>query len=186
MAGTHIAVAVDDAQARAMLERMAQVDKPGMLANIGERMVESTEKRFADERGPDGEKWQALNPAYRRRKKYNADKILTLEGYLSGRKPGQGPHWQPDGENAVAWGVSAKYGAVHQFGGVFSRTSTVRYHSVAGRTLFAKKSQSTGVTSKVVNFQVKIPARPFLGISAEDDKEIRSIILDWVVERSNR
>ena len=64
----------------------------------------------------------------------------------------------------------------------------MRYRSEAGRVLFAGKKHQ-GATERQVTIpahQVNMPARPYLGISAADDAEIRAIILDWVVERSNR
>lgn len=187
MAGSHFTITVSDYLARGMLKRMAQLDTPGMLANIGERMVESTERRFAQERGPDGAKWEALKPSYQRGKKYNQDKILTLRGYLSGRIPGQGPHWQPAGENAVEWGVSAKYGAIHQFGGTISRRQqmrTSRYSRVAGQVLGRIRRGTTPRPSNGPLQPTRIPARPFLGISAADDQEIRAIISDWVAKQT--
>lgn len=63
----------------------------------------------------------------------------------------------------------------------------MRYRSIAGRVLFAGARHKRGVTERWVTrgaYQVTIPARPFLGISAADDAEIREIILDWVVGRS--
>jgi Mu-like prophage protein gpG len=46
--------------------------------------------------------------------------------------------------------------------------------------LFAKKSHTRGVKENGAH-QVKIPARPFLGISAADDRELQEIIREWVI-----
>lgn len=187
MAGSHFKITVEDYLARGMLRRMAQIDSSGMLANIGERMVESTERRFREERGPDGAKWQALKPSYQRGKRYNQDKVLTLRGYLSGRVPGQGPHWQPQGQHAVEWGVSAKYGAIHQFGGAISRRQKMRpsrYNSVTGQVLGRMRRGVASRSSSKPLQPIRIPARPFLGISAADEQEIREIILDWVATQA--
>ena len=58
----------------------------------------------------------------------------------------------------------------------------MRYRSVAGRVLFAGKKHKRATERAVtipVHF-VKIPARPFLGLSAEDDREISRIIREWL------
>lgn len=187
MAGTHITITVDDAQARAMLERMGEPGTQDLMPRLGEYLQDSTQKRFKSQTAPDGTAWAPLQPRYARRKKYAKDKILTLRGYLRG-----GIHYQVTGAAEVEVGSNTKYAAIHQLGGSIDQNAQsrkVRYRSVSGRVLFAGKKHKRGVTERWVTrgaYQVNIPARPFLGISTEDDKEIRSIILDWVVERSNR
>lgn len=185
MAGTHLTIAVDDAQALAMLARIGEPGTDDLMPRLGEYLQASTQKRFKTQTAPDGTAWAPLQPRYARRKKYAKDKILTLRGYLRG-----GIHYQVTGSAEVEVGSNTKYAAIHQLGGEIDRPerqAAVRYRTVAGRTLFAGRKHKRGVTERQVTIPVhfvKIPARPFLGISADDDKEIRSIILDWVVERS--
>jgi len=185
MAGTYIAITVDDAQAQAMLARLGEPGTDDLMPRLGEYLQASTEKRFKTQTAPDGTAWAPLQPRYARRKKYAKDKILTLRGYLRG-----GIHYQVTGAAEVEVGSNTKYAAIHQLGGSIDQNAQsrkVRYRSVAGRVLFAGKKHKRGVTERWVTrgaYQVNIPARPFLGISDDDDKEIRSIILDWVIERS--
>ena len=192
MAGTHITFTVDDADLRAMLERQAQPETGAasgsdtLAARIGERLMESTRERFKTQTDPEGRQWKDYAPlsrAYSKRKKKNPDKILTLDGYLRG-----GIHWQALDDDTVQVGSNLKYAAIHQFGGEIkkpSRQATVRYRSVAGRVLFAGRKHKK-VTERQVTMpehSITMPARPFLGISASDDQEIRQIIQDWVTER---
>ena len=187
MAGTHIAVTVDDALARAMLERLGEPGTQDLMPRLGEYLQASTQKRFKSQTAPDGTAWAPLQPRYARRKKYAKDKVLTLRGYLR-----SGIRYQVTGAAEVEVGSNTKYAAIHQLGGSIDQNAQsrkMRYRSVAGRVLFAGRKHKRGVTERWVTrgaYQVNIPARPFLGISTEDDKEIRSVILDWVVERSNR
>lgn len=180
MAGTHITITVDDAQARAMLERLGEPGTQDLMPRLGEYLQASTQKRFKSQAAPDGTAWAPLQPRYARRKKYAKDKILTLRGYLRG-----GIHYQVTGDAEVQVGSNTKYAAIHQFGGAIekpARQATVRYRSEAGRVLFAGKKHQ-GATERQVTIpahQVNMPARPYLGISAADDAEIRAIILDWV------
>lgn len=186
MAGTRITAAVDDAQAHAMLARMGEPGTDDLMPRLGEYLQASTQDRFKTQTAPDGTAWRPLQPDYARRKKRQRGKILTLDGYLRAI-----PRWQPVGDSGIEVGTNVKYAAIHQLGGAITkpaRQATVRYRSVAGRVLFAGKKHKRATERQVTMpaHQVVIPARPFLGISAADDKEIRSIILDWVVERSNR
>lgn len=184
MAGTHITITVDDAQARAMLERLGEPGTQDLMPRLGEYLQASTKERFKTQTAPDGTPWQPLQPRYARRKKYAKDKILTLRGYL--RKY---ISYDITGAAEVEVGSNFKYAAIHQLGGTIDQNAQSRrqrYRTVAGRVLFAgtrhKKAAERWVTRGA--YQVNIPARPFLGISSADDREIREIVLTWVVERS--
>ncbi len=187
MAGTRLKFEVDDQEVREMLARQTHPDDDPLSHRIGEYLLRSTQDRFKSQTAPDGSAWKPLTPRYLKRKKYNQDKILTLRGNL--RKYIQ---FQPLDEKTVEVGSNSKYAAIHQFGGEInqpSRPATVRYRSKAGKVLFAGKKHSKGVTERNVTIPahtVTMPARPFLGISAADDQEIRDIIRDWVVERSGK
>ena len=184
MAGTHITATVDDKEYRDFLEEQAQVDVGSALPRMGEYVQQSTERRFKTQTGPDGTAWTPLQKRYAGRKKYNKTRILTLRGYLRG-----GIHYQASGDNAVEIGTNSVYGAIHQFGGVIdmpARAATVRFRSKAGRILFAGKKHKRA-TEKTVNIgahQVKIPARPFLGISDEDDVRLQAILQEWRREQA--
>ena len=182
MAGTHITAVVDDKDVRATLAELAHPETQSLLPRLGEYLQASTEDRFAapNPTAPDGTPWEDLKPSYAKRKKYNADKILTLRGYLRG-----GIRYQLDGTDAVQVGTNTKYAAIHQFGGDIDmpeRAATVRYRSTAGKILFVNKRKKKNVTVKNVTIgahQVKIPARPFLGISDADDARITEILREW-------
>jgi phage virion morphogenesis protein len=183
MAGTRITATVDDAEVLAMLARQAQPPGSDLPNRLGEYLQSSTQDRFKTQIAPDGTPWSPLQPRYARRKKYAKDKILTLRGYLR-----SGIHYQVTGDAEVEVGSNIKYAAIHQFGGTIdkpARQATVRYRSEAGRILFASRKARRATERQVTipAHQVEMPARPFLGISTEDDKEIRSIISDWVAGR---
>lgn len=186
MAGAHLITAIDDQVTRAKLSELAHAGTGDLLPRLGEYLAAATKDRFATQTAPDGSPWQALKPRYARRKKYNADKVLTLRGYLR-----SGIHYQPEGTDAVLVGTNAKYGAIHQFGGTIdqpARQATVRYRSVAGRILFAGKKHKRATEREVSigAHQVSIPARPFLGISSQDDLRIREILRHWHDEQLSR
>ncbi|WP_238707760.1 phage virion morphogenesis protein [Comamonas testosteroni] len=162
-----------------------------LLARIGEYLQDATRDRFKTQSGPDGTAWQPLQPRYQRRKKQNKDKILTLRGYLRGQI-----HWQPDGDDAVLVGTNSKYGAIHQFGGDIDRpaySTKVRLRTTAkgdlmrqkgkqNLAIFARKTQKRVRESwhEVPAHQIKIPARPYLGINAADQEQVHLRVLDWL------
>lgn len=153
---------------KAELERLAvsmaeqaKIDPSGLMPRLGEYLMRSTEQRFKSQTAPDGQPWKALNPDYAEAKKYNKGKILTLRGYLR-----RYIHYQIPDSNTVEVGSNLKYAAIHQFGGVIR----------------PKEKKALRFGGRLVR-QVTMPARPYLGISAKDDKEIREIIRDWIVER---
>ncbi len=181
MAGIHVSFTIDDLALRAALEKRAAPETGRLAPRLGEYLQASVQGRFKTQTAPDGTPWAPLKSATVKRKKYNADKILTLRGYLRGSI-----RWQPLDERTVQVGTNMEYAAIHQFGGEVqhpARQATVRYRSVAGRVLFAgrKHKRATEKQVTIPAHTVNMPARPFLGISAADDREIREIIMDWVV-----
>jgi len=86
-----------------------------MLRDMGEELLIIHRKRFQAQTSPDGEKWQALSPAYLRRKKKNRDKILVLDAYLRNTL-----RYQIEGGD-LFFGTDRPYGAIHQFGGKAGR-----------------------------------------------------------------
>ncbi|MDD5028515.1 MAG: phage virion morphogenesis protein [Rhodoferax sp.] len=185
MTGTRIDISVEMAEVRAMLDRLGKEGTDDLMPQIGEYLVRSTDQRFTDQVKPDGTHWKELSPAYAGRKRKNKDKILTLERYLR-----SSIRFQPAGAYAVSWGTNVEYAAIQQLGGtidVKARQATVRYRSVAGRVLFASKNHE-GATVREVTIpahQVTIDARPFLGVSSDDDKQIQEIAQDWLEKRIN-
>ena len=94
------------------LQRLARqgADMRDAFGDIGEELLNSTRRRFELEQAPDGTSWPALDPAYRRRKDRNADKILQYQGFLFGTLD-----YRPDTDH-VAVGSPLIYAATHQFG----------------------------------------------------------------------
>lgn len=150
-----------------------------LLRDIGEALLHSTQDRFVSQTDPEGNAWAQLSPRYRRRKKYNAGKILTLRGYLRGTLAFQ------ESDSDVAIGSNLPYAARMHFGGEF--TAEARKAHVYFRQgkagdigrLFVKKSKSNFAQEVTIGeHKVMTPARPFLGVSAADEKSILDIAED--------
>jgi phage gpG-like protein len=83
---------------------------------------------------------------------------------------------------AVEWGVNTPWAWVHQVGALLyhrARKQTI-YRKVSKGALlsgFVKRSKSNFATEhQVGNYAVLIPARPFIGIDAQDQADISDIL----------
>ena len=125
-----------------------------LLKQIGIAMESSTRARFRRQQGPDGQAWRPLNPGYAAIKRGPA--ILQEHGMAGGLMGSIGSAVQGA---AVVWGTNKIYGAIHQFGGVI-------------RPKNAKRLRFMMASGPVFARSVTIPARPYLGLDAEDRAEI--------------
>ncbi|MDR1368462.1 MAG: phage virion morphogenesis protein [Candidatus Accumulibacter sp.] len=176
-----ITIDVNSANVQAALKRLSDAAMPGgmetTLKKIGQELVESTRARFVTSTAPDGSHWQPNAPAtylkmVSRSDTYsegaNRGRVRSgRTGALMGKKPlvdtgafSRSFNYQRQGDTLLVGtnylSETIKSGgdpigmAVHQFG-------TTR----AGRSR-----------------NVTIPARPFLGISADDETMIEHEITD--------
>lgn len=167
MPSVRINTRIDDRRIRHALERLqarAARLRPAFL-EIGEHLLQTTEERFRTERAPDGSPWAPLHPATRARKRH--PKILTERGRLRGSIVYRAS------DKRVEIGTNVLYAAIHQLGG---RT---RPHPIRPRR---KKALAwPGARHPVRGVQHPgslIPARPYLGLSAADRREVVRIIHD--------
>lgn len=159
MAGAMLDVRLDDSQiSRALTELTERVgDLRTPLLDIGEYLQQATDQRFRQQVAPDGSPWAPLSPTTLARKK--GSRILRESGLLQDTL-----RHQVDGDE-LRFGTDRPYGAVHQFG------------------------QSRGASGKNRRGSPipwgDIPARPFLGLSREDEDEILAIVSDYLLEGLN-
>jgi phage virion morphogenesis protein len=165
MTGAAFSVTLDDAPIKSMLERleMGIRDDRGLLAILGEYGVASTQARFATQASPEGTPWTPLNQAYADFKGAGYDILTGPSGALKSSQ-----HFVL-GMSLVAWGSNMIYAAVHQFGATIVPKS-------AGALFFRL---GLGGVREVLAQSVTIPARPYLGISAEDAEEIVALTQDY-------
>jgi phage virion morphogenesis protein len=128
-----------------------------LMANIGASLVVSTQHRFETGTGPSGEAWKPSIRAER-------DGGLTL---VNTRRLLQSITFSAD-EDSVEVGSNVLYSAIHQFGGTIKAKNGGALHfHVAGK--------------KILVGAVKMPARPFLGLSAADNQKILDLTQDYLV-----
>jgi phage virion morphogenesis protein len=148
-----------DGDTDALLERLRKlsaINRADVMHAIAEGIRTSTEERFRTETAPDGRKW---TPSIRAQEE--GGKTLTKTAALKKSIRAQ------SGIAGAAVGTNLIYAATHQYGD----ERTIRAKN--GRYLRFKVN---GQWVSVPSVRVSIPARPFLGISSEDEEDIKDIL----------
>ncbi len=167
MSGASISVTISDAGVRRGFEQLARLmtNTRPVMAAIGTELVASTHMRFVTQTDPDGQAWQALNSEYAEGKRNS--RILTESGRLR-----DSINSRPSNDQVLV-GTNVIYAAVHQFGAVIQpRSASHLYFRMGGNLIVANK--------------VTLPARPFLGISSDDQTAIAEIVFDFVDRYASR
>lgn len=153
-----------------------------MLRDIGEYLLIAHDRRFASQTAPDGTPWQPLSPAYQRRKRKNPDKILVLDGYLKNTL-----RYQVRGDELV-FGTNRKYGAIHHFGGeidIAARSQQAYFRQgkdgAVGNQFVSRRKSNFAQWVTIGAYNIQIPARPFLGVSSEDEYALVGIAMKYLM-----
>ena len=140
------------------LNKLKNLEKRGVLNSIAEGLRTSTVERFQSEKSPEGVGW---TPSIRTRE--SGGKTLTDTTTLK-----TSIHSQAD-ESGLAVGTNDIRAATLQFGDE--------------RTIRAKNAKYLtfkvgGQWRRAASVRISIPPRPFLGISDEDELDIRESLED--------
>jgi phage virion morphogenesis protein len=174
MSGELIKIEHDSNLVQLALKRLS--DRAGNLKPAFKAMAKtlalSTERRFDTETGPDGKKWQDVKASTRKRKKN--PKILTESTKL---RDGMSEEVSADG---LLFGSDSPYGAIHQLGGEIKQEGMVLHLKGHGRnTRFSKPGEAN--RGMKVNRTIKMPARPFLGVSSQDELDLLDDIEQYIL-----
>ncbi|WP_439640078.1 phage virion morphogenesis protein [Nevskia sp.] len=158
------------AAAEAMLaeyQRLIASPRP-LLKDIGEYLLESTDQRFDRREAPDGTPWAAVSPEYANYKSRGHDRQRSAStGRLLKQKPGSRAT-QRSGGNQNPEDILELTRDLRRL---------IRYQ-VNGSELLVGTDREYGATHQFG--RGGIPARPFLGVSAEDEREIASIVRKYL------
>ena len=132
-------------------------DLEPLMADIGLYLESATIDRFDTETAPDGSAWDKSIRA-----KETGGKTLSDSGQLRGSITSQ-----PASDHVVV-GTNKIYAGIHQYGG------TIRAKSAP----FLMFELPGGLGLRKVK-EVEMPARPFLGLSAEDQTEVVALAEDY-------
>ncbi len=166
-----ISIEVDDRSVLAALRQLSSKSSnlANVLADIGEHLTETTKRRFDTSTAPDGTKWApntqttilqhlgAYKGSYTKAGKISSKGIsrVTSKKPLIGetRSLSSTINYLVNGNQSVEIGSPMIYSAMHQFGG----------HKTDYPNLWGN-----------------IPARPFLGLSDDDRRNILDILAEYL------
>lgn len=151
---------------RKMLKKIrsfSEIDKKSINAALAEGVRESTLERFKQSQDPSGKRWKTSIRAAN-----ESGKTLILTSQLRNSIKSMSD------ATGFAVGTNAKHAATHQFG-------------EKGRTIRARKKKALRfmVDGKWISkkqVRIRIPARPFLGLSDEDMDEIKATVEDFIAK----
>jgi phage virion morphogenesis protein len=183
----NITVRIDDAELRKAIDRVIDhmADLTPAMQEIGDYMITATRSRFDTETAPDGSKWAALSPRYAARKARMRSVVDGGKRILAKRGTLRDTIRYKASRSDVVIGSDRPYAAIHQFGGDIQNKGGSRTLNFKvgrnGRSRFAKRGKANfQQTVNVGASSATIPARPFLGISADDQQEIIRILAKYL------
>lgn len=155
-----------------------------MLEDIGEYLVRSTRERAAQEKSPDGTPWASLSPRYQRFKDKKRPGVpkLKFDFHMLGDQFSQ----QVAGDTLLV-GTNAKYGAIHHFGGSIdrpARSTEVFFRREAdgtvGNRFVARRRSNFAQRVMQPAYKIQMTARPWLGLSPQDEQEVLAIAFEHI------
>lgn len=178
MSGVAIRITLDETGAALATLRafVARAQNPqGLFEQIGMSLVTSTQHRFEKGVSPAGSPWP---PSLRVMAEGGLTLVLTARlmrsiTYLA----------SPAG---VEVGTNVVYAAIHQLGGDIkqsARTAVLHFktNKKTGRSRFAKPGKADRARKAEIGARtISMPARPFLGLDDDDNREIVLIAEDWI------
>ncbi len=150
-----ITIQVDDAQARRWFDRLLgrSQNLAPLMADFGEMLLESTQRRFVDGVAPDGNRWAAIT--------HRPGTPLFDTGTMRDQIA------PVSGADFVELRATARQAAFHQFG---TKPYTIR---PKGKKALAWPG-GPGPRKKVNHPGIK--ARPFMGLSDEDRRAMDDLV----------
>ncbi|WP_298032284.1 phage virion morphogenesis protein [uncultured Desulfovibrio sp.] len=151
---------------RQLRDRLARIRFRPLLTAIGNELVTSVSRRFETATAPDGSRWpQSL------RVRREGGQTLVKTARLRDSISRAGPQVTA---RSVEVGTNVEYADIHQFG------ATIPPHTIRARRARALRIPGIGCRRQVRHPGGLIPARPFLGLSAQDETIIQDMTEDWL------
>ena len=149
------------------IDLLGHIDRHALLDHIGAEVVDQTHRRIAFEKtAPDGTPWPAWSPAYAAMRPNNSSPLQRSGELVTSIQ-------HVVGQGHVAIGSNKVYAAIQNDGG------KTRAHVIKAKN---KKALAFGgrVVKQVNHPGSNIPARTYLGISAENGEDLLGIVHDFL------
>lgn len=165
-----ITISIDNQSVLAALEalRTKMGNMTPAMQDIGEHLTETSKRRFDTSTAPDGSRWAPNSQ-------------VTILSYLGGSKGNT-----TKSGKISAKGVGRVMGKKPLIGESRSLMSTIHYDAKADSVeigspmVYAAMQQFGGSKSAFPHLWGDIPARPFLGLSDEDERSVLDIITGYL------
>lgn len=192
MSGISIQIGLRDLGASSQLQELLdRLDRrQPFFAAVGDRFLKGASDNFRGEHDPNGAKWTPLRPAtIKARIRKRQTPITILRSNASGKNSSLAGSLNRIATNDdVRIGSPLPYAAIHQLGGTIEKKERAGkiYRSKnadgsVGRR-FAKKSRADVETDVTIRaHKIVIPARPYLGMSKDDELAIGELADDWLM-----
>ncbi|MBP6543222.1 MAG: phage virion morphogenesis protein [Piscinibacter sp.] len=175
-----IRIEIDTTEVRAAFARLVAAgrDPQPALAEIGEDVAESTRGRFVTQTGPDGQRWAPNTQTTLLRYLAAKTGIRDKQGRHAGTRKG---YFGKDGR-VTQKGAQVVSGKRILQGLSGSLASQIGYQLAPGMVvigssmIYAGMMQFGGTKAEFPHLWGDIPARPFIGLSADDERNILDIL----------
>lgn len=165
--GVSIRLDGDTSKLISKLKKLSEIDKKGVNLALAEGVRAGTKERFREQKAPDGKKWKKSIRAAQEGG-VTLTKSAGLKNSIKSTATSAG----------FAVGTNKIYAATHQLGEK-GRKVTIRAKTQKGLVF---KIGGKWVRKHQVSVNIKIPARPFLGISEDDRKDIKATMERMMLE----
>lgn len=179
--------AAAQARLREIIDRLD--NRLPFFREVGDTLAASTRRRIGTGKAPDGSALTPLRPATikaRTRKGQTPIQILKAN-VRSGSSLAGSIGYEATADEARV-GAVVRYAAIHQLGGTINkpaRTAKIYRNreedGSIGRRFVKKKDADVITDVEIPAHRIKIPARPFLGISKEDQEDIFDAAERWLM-----
>ena len=148
----------------------------GMFENIGASLVTSTMHRFEQGKGPDGSPWPPSIRAIAHGGKTLIESARLMRSITFNASA-----------TGLELGSNVIYAAIHQLCGIIrqaARTAVLHFktNKRTGQSRFSKPGKADRAQkAKIGARTIRMPARPFIGLDDDDNREILRIAEDWIV-----
>lgn len=179
---------------RFMVRLTRALERPtAVLKRIGVLITSRTQRRFGEQKDPDGTEWPArwtpnvpgIIDDLQRGASIKSNRFEDRPVLLDYGRLRQSIQWQLRSMQEVEIGTNIGYGADHQFG--MERQIAVGPKVHAGLLAFFQTAQGRpwepmlNWLLDVDNIQFTLVKREFIGISDEDAEDIRQIVVDGLI-----
>ena len=181
MSGARIEITLEDSALRATLDAVAgRLEESADLYDaIGAVLADGVTRRFMAAKDPDGTPWAE---SARAKAGERGGKTLTDSGRLQ-----HSITWSVQADGVLV-GSNVEYAAIHQFGGEIKRKARSQVLAFDGAGRFAARKTTsrrrTGTVpiaiAQIGAHTITLPARPFLGVDAEDRVGLAEVMQDWL------